>query len=123
MQSRNHISPLSRIGRPKREEYFLCRRFGFDDEFITSFYGIKNWHPAPVAYWNLPSIEILECNIAWVTPACLVGRVKGFDWEHAEVAKMTNAVSQHWKQKNLHKVGRARVEEMNSQSLEIGLRV
>jgi len=39
------------------------------------------------------------------------------------LAKLTNAVSQHWKEKNLHKKSRSAVLTENGKSLQIGLAV
>jgi hypothetical protein len=37
------------------------------------------------------------------------------------LAKVTNAVGQHWKEKNLHKKGRPRAVGVNGESSQIGL--
>ena len=41
--------------------------------------------------------------------------------DRAWLAKMTNAVSQHWKEKNLHKKGLPGIEETHAQPVETGL--
>jgi len=43
--------------------------------------------------------------------------------DRAWLGKMTSAVSQRWKQKNLHKKGHSQVGAVNGQSAETGVRV
>lgn len=63
-------------------------------------------NPTPNSVKYFASMEVLEL-------------AKDRTW----LAKVTNAVGQHWKQKNLHKKGRSPVVTENDKSLPIGLPV